>query len=177
MNTTTFDTHSFVKLMRERGFTEPQAEAVVQIVTQRHESDLQNAATKADLRELELRLKTEVETIPGALDKILHLRGVYYHWIDPKENAKKGRQIGVIAQEVEKVFPEAVMTDMSPASPLQGGTKMVAAGDLVAPLIEAVKELKADNDNLRAANDNEAAEIKALTARLDKCEAAKATHP
>jgi trimeric autotransporter adhesin len=102
------------------------------------------------------RLKMDVETIPGALDKIMQLRGVYYHWIDPKKNAAKGRQIGVVAQEVEKVFPEAVLTDTSLMSSLPGGTKMVTSGDLVAPLIEAVKEQQrqiekvgADNDNLR----------------------------
>jgi hypothetical protein len=82
-----------------------------------------------------------VETIPSALEKILSLRGVYFHWIDEKQDAEKGRQIGVIAQEVEKVFPEAVVTDTSPQSKLEGGTKMVTYGDLVAPIINAIQEL------------------------------------
>jgi hypothetical protein len=47
--------------------------------------------------------------------------------------------MGVIAQEVEKVFPELVMTD-------EQGLKRVEYGGLIAPLIEAVKEL---DDRLR----------------------------
>lgn len=47
----------------------------------------------------------------------------------------------VLAQEVEKVFPELVQTDAQ-------GYKSVAYGNLVAPLIEAVKELSVKIDEL-----------------------------
>ena len=70
---------------------------------------------------------------------------------------------GVIAQDVIKTMPEAV----------QGGpstTMVVDYDQLIAPLIEAVKTLKADNDNLRlelkAANDNDRNEIEALRKEL-----------
>lgn len=53
----------------------------------------------------------------------------------------EGTQIGVIAQEVETVFPELVHTDKE-------GYKSVSYSNLVAPLIEAVKELKQQNETL-----------------------------
>jgi len=64
---------------------------------------------------------------------------VTYYWKDSVKDST--RQIGVIAQDVEKVFPEAVATDVK-------GMKSVAYGNLVAPLIEAVKELSNKIDNL-----------------------------
>ena len=83
------------------------------------------------------RLKTAVETIPSALEKILSLRGVTFEWKQeefPERNFTEGTQIGLIAQEVEEVFPELVS---------QGEYKAVSYANLVSPLIEAVKELHA----------------------------------
>ena len=83
------------------------------------------------------RLKTAVETIPSALEKILSLRGVTFEWKQeefPERNFADGTQIGLIAQEVEEVFPELVS---------QGEYKSVSYANLVSPLIEAVKELHA----------------------------------
>ena len=77
------------------------------------------------------RLKSNIETIESGLDKVEKLRGVTYTR-DEKDN------IGVIAQEVEKVLPEIVLTadDMM-------GTKSVDYSRITAVLIEAVKELSA----------------------------------
>jgi hypothetical protein len=77
------------------------------------------------------RLKNNIETIPNALEKILQLRGVTFTKIDGDNR----RHVGVIAQEVEKVLPEVVYTD-------EFGMKSVAYGNLIALLIEAIKELK-----------------------------------
>ena len=52
------------------------------------------------------RVKTDVETIDSALDKVLQMRGVEYTWTHGKRKGKK--DIGVIAQEIEKVLPEVV---------------------------------------------------------------------
>ena len=65
------------------------------------------------------------------------MRGVSYRWID-KGNSK-GTEIGVIAQEVEKVVPEVVSEDRE-------GIKSVSYGKLVGVLIEATKELRAEKD-------------------------------
>jgi hypothetical protein len=96
------------------------------------------------------RLKKNVETMSGVLDKLTKMRGVYYDWKDPARQAE-GRKIGLIAQEVEEVFPELVRATVVPGGDLTGGTKVVSYSELVAPLIEAVKELKAENDSLRSA--------------------------
>ena len=71
----------------------------------------------------------------AATEKIAQLRGVTWEWReDAPEDAKEQPGIGVIAQEVEKVFPELVTTD-------EQGRKKVEYEGLIAPLIEAVKEL------------------------------------
>ena len=62
-------------------------------------------------------------------------RGVTWEWReDAPEDAKEQPGIGVIAQEVEKVFPELVTTD-------EQGRKKVEYEGLIAPLIEAIKEI------------------------------------
>ena len=77
----------------------------------------------------DINLKTNIQTIPNALDKVLQLRGVEFDRIDMNGE----HQIGVIAQEVEKIIPEVVVGE--------DGTKGVAYGNIVAVLIEAIKEL------------------------------------
>jgi hypothetical protein len=84
------------------------------------------------------RLKTNVKTIENGLDKVLQLRGVEFDRID-----KDAHQIGVIAQEVEEIVPDVVHTN-------EKGMKSVAYGNLVAVLIEAVKDLKGEITELRA---------------------------
>jgi hypothetical protein len=74
------------------------------------------------------RLKKNIQPISG-LDKILRLQGVNFDW---KSNNQT--EIGLIAQDVEKVYPELVITDPNT------GLKSIKYGNLVAPLIEAIKE-------------------------------------
>lgn len=79
------------------------------------------------------RLKQNIKPIQDALTKIDSLRGVQYYWIDPDKH-EAGEQIGFIAQEVEKVFPQVVRTSSE-------GTKSVSYMALVAPVVNALKEL------------------------------------
>jgi hypothetical protein len=95
----------------------------------------------------DLKLKTNIKTIDNALDKVCKLRGVEFDRIDIEGNP---RQIGVIAQEIEEVFPELVSTN-------DEGTKSVAYGNLVGALIESIKELKMEINDLKS----EIAELKA----------------
>jgi len=67
---------------------------------------------------------------------VRRLRGVSWTWREDAQSEHSGRDMGVIAQEVEEVFPELVTTD-------EQGNKMVNYAGLIAPLIEAVKELDA----------------------------------
>ena len=77
----------------------------------------------------DIRYKEDLESIKNPLDKILSLSWYSFNW--KKSWAKS---IWIVAQEVERVFPELVNTDYS-------WYKSVQYGNLVAPLIEAVKEL------------------------------------
>jgi hypothetical protein len=85
-------------------------------------------------------LKDNVQTIPDALDKVTQLRGVEFDRNDIEGNP---HQIGVIAQEVEKIIPEVVQTNGD-------GIKSVAYGNLVGLLIEAIKDLKEEVNELKA---------------------------
>ena len=87
----------------------------------------------------DVTLKENIETIPNALDKVLNLRGVGFNRVDKEDNP---REIGVIAQEVEEIIPEVVHTN-------QEGIKSVAYGNLVGLLIESIKELKAEVNDLK----------------------------
>ena len=79
----------------------------------------------------DIRLKENIEVITNALHKVKQIRGVTFTRNDTED--KEQRHAGVIAQEVELVLPEVVATDNS-------GIKNVAYGNMVALLIEAVKE-------------------------------------
>ncbi len=92
------------------------------------------------------RLKENIRPIESALDKVNRLQGVYFDWLDSGKYDDR-RHVGVIAQETEKIFPEVVFTaddDMQ--------TLSVNYTGLVAPLIEAVKELSATVETLRDEN-------------------------
>jgi len=92
-------------------------------------------------------LKDNIKTIPNALEKVNSLRGVTFDWNDKQEIYEVGsRDMGIIAQEVEKVAPEIVET----RSEELGGTKAVKYEKMIPMLIEAIKELSKDNAELRA---------------------------
>ena len=86
------------------------------------------------------RLKTEIETINDALNKVCQMRGVSF-----KRTDNDGRtSVGVIAQEIEKILPEVVREDKS-----EDKIKSVAYGNIVGVLIEAIKELKNEIEELK----------------------------
>jgi len=80
------------------------------------------------------RLKKNVVELNGALDKMDAIRGVHYNWID--EKYPQELQVGVIAQEIQSVYPELVK---------EGGNGFLSVDypKLTAVLIQSVKELKA----------------------------------
>jgi hypothetical protein len=85
----------------------------------------------------DVRTKTNIETITDALNKVLSMRGVTYERKAELGNVK----LGVIAQEVEEILPEVINTT-------DDGMKAVAYGNIVGLLIEAIKDLKEEVDNL-----------------------------
>jgi hypothetical protein len=94
------------------------------------------------------RLKTDITPLSRAygLSAIAKLEPVTFHWKNPEASRKL--QIGLIAQDVQKVIPEVVNRG-KPAAATPDGELGIQYPALVVPLIQAVKELKADNDNLR----------------------------
>lgn len=85
------------------------------------------------------RLKQDITPIDNALEKVSALRGVTFKWRTkefPDRGLAEGTKVGLIAQEVEKVLPELVSTDHE-------GYKSVEYANMVAVLIEAIKEQQA----------------------------------
>ena len=92
-------------------------------------------------------LKTKIKPIKNALDKVCKLSGNTFEWIPEHletrpENLRKAPDVGVIAQEVETVLPEAVMTRPD-------GTLAVDYDKIVPLLIEAIKELRAELEDIK----------------------------
>jgi len=94
----------------------------------------------------DINLKNVTGNITNALDDLTKLNGIRYTWNDIAQELGFGtkEEIGVIAQEVEAVYPEFVLYNNDT------GYKMVNYSKLVAVLIEAVKELSAKVDKLEA---------------------------
>ena len=80
------------------------------------------------------RLKTNITPILDSLNKIGEIQGYEYDWIENEYHTNIGHDIGVIAQEIEKIAPEAVSTR-------DNGYKAVKYEKLVPILIQAIKEL------------------------------------
>lgn len=87
----------------------------------------------------DIRLKENIQVIPDALGKVLQLRGVTFTRIDTKTHGT-----GVIAQEVQKVLPEAVKMGH------EDDILTVNYGSMVGLLIESIKDLKAELDAVKA---------------------------
>jgi hypothetical protein len=104
------------------------------------------------------RFKTNVRPIGSALAAVLALRGVRYDWngLGIRHGGRAGApQVGLIAQELEKVYPELVSTDAQ-------GFKAVNYAQLTPVLIEALKEQQAQIEALK--QQNAALQTRATTA-------------
>ena len=104
------------------------------------------------------RLKKDIATIDNALEKVNKLRGVEFEWKDT-DNHVEGRQIGFIGQETVEVVPEVV--------DVKDGRYSMQYAPLTALLVEAIKELKAENELLK---DQLKAQNLTLKKRLDALE-------
>jgi hypothetical protein len=94
----------------------------------------------------DIRYKKNIEPIKNALDKVMGLNGVTFDWNNenyPNEQFKKGKDIGLIAQEVEKVLPEVVLTDSQ-------GYKAIEYGNITALLVEGMKQQQKEINELKA---------------------------
>ena len=101
------------------------------------------------------RLKDNIQTIPNALDKVMQLRGVEFDW---NATSRKGQHdLGVVAQEVEKVLPELVKEKTLCTGEFTDNEKEFKTVDydkIVAVLIEAVKQQQEEIELLKANYDD-----------------------
>lgn len=86
------------------------------------------------------RLKDNIEIIQDPIEKIKQIKGVKFDWNNNTE--KEGTEIGVIAQDIEKILPELVVNR-------ENGYKAVRYDKLVALLIEAIKDQQKQIDSLK----------------------------
>lgn len=112
------------------------------------------------------RAKHDIAPLTGTLDKLLSLRGYTFQYNKDRIEsglALPGTQIGLMADEVERVFPDWVSTDTS-------GLRYVSERGLSALMVEALRDLRAEKDAVAAsaaAAEREIAELKADVARRD----------
>lgn len=110
------------------------------------------------------RLKTGVEDLPDAMATVNHLRGVRYEWQSdrfPERKFPAGPQIGLIAQEVKAVVPQAVTEG-------EDGYLAVDYARLVPVLIEAIKEQQRTIDGLKAAIQQQREDIETLRSTIQQ---------
>jgi hypothetical protein len=97
----------------------------------------------------DMRLKTNINTLQGALGKVMNLRPTEYYYNRekfPEMGLESGHQIGFIAQELEKQFPEFVLTNPD------NGYKMVNYAPIVSVLTAAIQEQQAQIEKLKQQN-------------------------
>jgi hypothetical protein len=121
--------------------------------------ELVSIATPSDIR-----YKKEIHPLESSLEKVTKLQGVTYEWDVDKVNGAgyiEGKQIGLIAQEVEKVLPELVHKDSK-------GYKTLSYDKLGPVLVEAVKEQQREIRKQAATISEQKAVIAELKEKLEK---------
>ena len=94
------------------------------------------------------RLKENIQVVDGALEKVSQLKGVTFDW---KKDGRKSA--GLIAQDVEKVLPTAVKEKELILTHDDGEKyKVIEHSQVTALLVEAIKELKAEIEDLKSIN-------------------------
>jgi hypothetical protein len=114
----------------------------------------------------DFRYKKDITPLPDALDNLLKLRGVNYFWKTkefPDKQFTETKQIGFIAQELEKIYPEVVFTD-------KDGYKSVDYSRLTPILVEAIKEQQTIINKQQSTIDKVLAENADTKKRLEKLE-------
>ena len=110
------------------------------------------------------RLKHDAAPLKGTLDRLLALRGYQFLYNDDVVEGHRGLpglQIGLMADEVERVFPDWVTRD-------EQGMRMVTERSTTALMVEALRDLRAEKDAQIAQQRAENAELKARLERLEQ---------
>jgi hypothetical protein len=117
------------------------------------------------------RLKHDITPMHGTLDRLLSLRGYEFLYNDDAVAARRGlpgTQIGLMADDVERVFPDWISRDID-------GMRMVTERSTTALMVEALRDLRTEKDTQLQARDakidrleKDNAELKARLERLEK---------
>ena len=100
------------------------------------------------------RLKKNIEPLSGALERLLQLRGVTFQWRDPaSQGGITGTQMGLIADEVSRAFPQWVGRDPK-------GYQTLTVGGFEVLTAEALRELRAEKDRQLKDKDCEIEELR-----------------
>jgi len=119
-----------------------------------------NVTAKDFIQSSDLRLKTNINPMSGALGNILKLRGVTFNW---KESSNNRLQYGFIAQEMEKVLPDLVGTDSN-------GYKTVNYSGVIPVLTEAIKTQQEEIESLKSENEQLKSTLEQLLKRVEALE-------
>jgi len=95
----------------------------------------------------DIKLKKDIKPIESSLEKVLKMRGVTFRFKDREYASESEKEMGFIAQEVEKIVPEVVNTNPD------DGLKSVAYQNLIALTVEAMKEQQSQIEELKEEND------------------------
>lgn len=101
----------------------------------------------------DVRAKKDIQPLSDGLYKVLNLNPVSYNWINPgveKRVTEEGtplKDIGFLAQDVETIIPEAVMTD-------DEGKKLINYTAVIPYLVEAIKDLQNQIEQLESEKGN-----------------------
>ena len=113
------------------------------------------------------RWKKNIQPLRSPLDKITGLQGVSYEWkVDEYDDLgfTEGKQVGLVAQAVERVLPELVSED-------RNGYKSVSYSKLTAVLVEAVKELNKENERQDKLIKDQSIQFQKRQAEIEKLQA------
>ncbi len=109
----------------------------------------------------DINLKKNIHDLDGSLEKLMELRGVTFEYIDPATiNELEGERIGVIAQEIEKIFPDWVSLN-------DEGYKTVTFRGFEALTVEAIRELRDEKDAQIDKLRDETADLRDRVAQLE----------
>ena len=111
----------------------------------------------------DFRLKRNIKPMEGTLERLLSLRGYEFDYLPQaveKRFALPGRQFGLMAEEVEEVFPDWVAKDAE-------GYRYVTERGTTALLVEALRELRAEKDAQLAQRDGRIAELEERMRRVE----------
>ena len=119
----------------------------------------------------DLMLKKDVVPVTGALEKLSQLNPVRFEWKNQhyaEEHLSRGTQWGLVAQEVEKVLPELVSKDE-----VDGYKRVNYGAELNMMVIQAIKELKSENDRQQKENTALKSEVSSLKEKVKEVDQIK----